>query len=211
QGDAHRDLRSGSPAFGRAAHRSLLACAFTGARGLPWGRPTATGADARRQDPIWSRARRQKARAPVEACYRGAGNCAVRFRHVVLAFMVPLLLGTVVATVGAVTIVLDRSARRELAAELDRSRQGFEQLTADRELLYRSESRVVAEEPRLKAVVATEDVTHETVLGVASELRRALQADIFLIADGHGRLLADTANSEAAGDDVTGLPLIARA
>jgi len=135
----------------------------------------------------------------------------VRFRHVVLAFMVPLLLGTVVATVGAVTIVLDRSARRELAAELDRSRQVFEQLTADRELLYRSESRVVAEEPRLKAVVATEDVTHETVLGVASELRRALQADIFLIADGHGRLLADTANSEAAGDDVTGLPLIARA
>ncbi|HJZ87329.1 MAG TPA: SpoIIE family protein phosphatase [Polyangia bacterium] len=135
----------------------------------------------------------------------------MKFRAVLLGVMLLLLAGVVLATMGAAALVLNRSARRDLGEQLGRARQVFEQLHTDRQLLYRSESRVVAEEPRVKAVVATEDVTHETVLGVASELRRALQCDLFLITDGRGRLVADTKNPQADGFDMAGVPLIARA
>jgi len=135
----------------------------------------------------------------------------VRFRTNVLLAMVLLVVGIVAATVFAATAVIDHSARADLAESLMRDRQVFEDLQKYRQTLFQTEIRVVAEEPRLKAVAATEDITHETVLGVARELQKAVGCDVFLITDGEGRLLADVADPTASGYDMTKNPLVKRA
>lgn len=125
--------------------------------------------------------------------------------------MVLLVVGIVAATVAAATVVIDRSARADIAQSLARDHRAFEDLQAYRKALFRTEIRVVAEEPRLKAVAATEDVSHETVLGVARELQKAVGCDVFLITDGDGRLLADVADPTASGFDMAQNPLVKRA
>src|SRR5262249_21389121 len=87
----------------------------------------------------------------------------------------------------------------------------FTELQGYRQSLFRAEIRVVAEEPRLKAVAATEEITHETILGVAQELRRAVGSELFLITDGRGQLLADVAAPEARGGALGHDPVVATA
>jgi sigma-B regulation protein RsbU (phosphoserine phosphatase) len=125
--------------------------------------------------------------------------------------MLTLVVGVAIATVTAASILIDRSAHTDLAASLARDRQAFDDLQGYRQTLFRSQIRVVAEEPRLKAVAATEEITHETVLGVARELKVAVGCDLFLITDGDGRLLADVADASASGFDMASNPLVARA
>lgn len=125
--------------------------------------------------------------------------------------MLVLVVGVAIATVTAASILIDRSARTDLTESLARDRLAFEDLQGYRQTLFRSQIRVVAEEPRLKAVAATEEITHETVLGVARELKAAVGCDLFLITDGEGRLLADVADAEAAGYDMSSNPLIKKA
>lgn len=135
----------------------------------------------------------------------------MRFRTILLAVMVGLIVAALGATVGRVALMIQTSAREEIAADLRRSRDLFDTIRSYRESLHKSESRVVAEEPRLKAVVATEDVSHETVLGVAFELRRALQSDLFLITDADGRLVADVLEPTATGFDLSPNPVVGAA
>ena len=61
------------------------------------------------------------------------------------------------------------------------------------------ECRVVAEEPRLRAVVATEDVARETILDAVRTLAETLHAGVFVIVDADGNLIADSAAPEADG------------
>lgn len=135
----------------------------------------------------------------------------MRFRTGVLLAMLILVVGVAIATVTAASILIDRSARTDLAESLARDHLAFEDLQGYRQTLFRSQIRVVAEEPRLKAVAATEEITHETVLGVARELKVAVGCDLFLITDGDGRLLADVADANAAGFDMSSNPLVAKA
>src|SRR5215472_5774354 len=107
----------------------------------------------------------------------------MRFRTVVLLGTLTLLAAVIAATIVAVTTVIDHTARADIAAGLERTKRVFEDLVSYRQSLLRAEARVVAEEPRLKAVVATEEITHETVLGVAEELRRTIGCDVFVLAD----------------------------
>lgn len=125
--------------------------------------------------------------------------------------MLILVVGVAIATVTAASILIDRSARTDLAESLARDHMAFEDLQGYRQTLFRSQIRVVAEEPRLKAVAATEEITHETVLGVARELKVAVGCDLFLITDGDGRLLADVADASAAGFDMSANPLVSKA
>jgi sigma-B regulation protein RsbU (phosphoserine phosphatase) len=135
----------------------------------------------------------------------------MRFRTILLAAMVALIAAALGVTVGRVAFTIQASARSAIAEDLRRSRDLFDSIRLYRESLHKSEGRVVAEEPRLKAVVATEDISHETVLGVAFELRKALQSDLFLITDGDGRLVADVLEPTAQGFDLKPNPLIAAA
>jgi sigma-B regulation protein RsbU (phosphoserine phosphatase) len=127
----------------------------------------------------------------------------MKFRTLLMAALVALVAVTVVATLLAVSGVIDHTARTDLAAQLERGRRVFEDLQRYRESLYRAESRAVADEPRLKAAVDTQEVSQETVLGVAVDLRKAVQSDLFLLTDGTGHLLADVADPKASGFDLS--------
>ena len=129
-----------------------------------------------------------------------------------IALAMSLALAVALAVTGLiVSRVLERAARRELESELARGRGVFEDLLLYRKTLHRAESRVLADEPRLKAVVATDDVTAATVLGVIADLRRALRCDLLLIIDRGGRLLASATHPEEAGAVLAENPTVAAA
>ena len=135
----------------------------------------------------------------------------MRFRTVLLASLVALVGVTVVATLLAVSGVIDHAAQGELADKIERGRRVFEDVQRYRATLYRAESRAIADEPRLKAAVDTQEVSQETVLGVAADLRKAIQSDLFLLTDGTGHLLADVADANASGFDLSKNPEVAAA
>src|SRR4051812_26959797 len=114
----------------------------------------------------------------------------MKLRSVLLFGILALVGATLTATIAVVAGVLERAARSDVSDQLVRNRQVFEELQSYRQLLFRSETRVVAEEPRLRAVAAAQEVSHETVVGVALDLRKVLRSDLFLLTDGQGRLLA---------------------
>jgi sigma-B regulation protein RsbU (phosphoserine phosphatase) len=136
---------------------------------------------------------------------------ASTFRGNLLAGVLALVAAMLVTTVGAVALLLDRSARRDVAEALRGGQRVFDDLQSYRESLFRAEAGLMAEEPRLKAVVATQDVTRETVLGVAQDLRRAVGSDLFLLTDAGGRLVADVADPTASGFDLADNPVVAEA
>jgi len=116
-----------------------------------------------------------------------------------------LLLGTLPVIAGALTlamlatgVVLRQAARRSVVDELTRTQRVFAEVQSYRRSLIRAEASVIAEEPRLKAVVATEDVSPATLLGVARDLRKLIQSDLFIIVDADGRLRLDLADPGAA-------------
>jgi signal transduction histidine kinase len=134
---------------------------------------------------------------------------AVKFRSLLLLDLVLLVTFTVAATVGAVALVQSRSAKRQVVEEVIRSRQVFEELHEHRKSLFRAQARVVAAEPRVKAVVSAADITTETVLGVAQELRQAVASDLLLLTDAEGSVLADASNPAATGLSLADEPLVA--
>ncbi len=134
-----------------------------------------------------------------------------KFRSTVMLGMLAVLAGVLAATAGVFTVVLDGSARRDTAEELTRTRRVFEDLHAYRQSLLRAEGRVVSEEPRLKAVIATDSISHETVVGVANELRQTLQTDVFVLTDEKAQLVVDVANPKAEDGDLSTNKLIADA
>lgn len=133
----------------------------------------------------------------------------MRFRTAIALTTSLVLAAALMATVTVVTVVLQRAAHRLLAHELERGRMVFEDMLRYRKSLHRAESRVLGDEPRLKAVVATDDVTRATVLGVISDLRRLFRCDLLLMTDRHGRLIADALHPEDFGDDLGANPTIA--
>lgn len=119
------------------------------------------------------------------------------------AIAVTLIVAQAVAllgTTGTVSAVLSRAARVELTEALMRDRSAFLSLLSYRRALQHAESRIIADEPRLKAIAATDDVSRETVVGVIADLRRALRCDLLLVTDQSGRLLADSLHPEDRGD-----------
>lgn len=121
--------------------------------------------------------------------------------------LVALVLATTIATIA---VVFDRSARARLADELVRSREVTLALHASRQDLYLQSCRVVAEEPRLRAVVATEDVARETVVDGVQALAATLEPGVFVVVDAVGRLIADHSAPDDEGFDLSGLPVVAR-
>ncbi|MCC6998466.1 MAG: SpoIIE family protein phosphatase [Deltaproteobacteria bacterium] len=124
----------------------------------------------------------------------------MRLRTVVFVSFALLVVVALGVSIGAVTLVTRRAARSQVGTELARSRDVTLELHALRGNNASAECRVVAEEPRLKAVVAAEDVAHETVIDVAQSLAGSLGSSIFVLTDGEGVLLADVAAPEAAGE-----------
>ncbi len=126
----------------------------------------------------------------------------MKLRTTVFLWVIVLVLAVLGAAIGTIAIVFDRSTRTRLAEEATRSREVVMDLHEERTRLARQECRVVAEEPRLKAVVATEDVARETILDAVRTLSQTVDASVFVIVDAQGALIADSAAPDAAGFDL---------
>lgn len=135
----------------------------------------------------------------------------MKLRSAIALTILLALAAALLVTAAVVSVVLDRTARRALTQELARERAALEDMIRYRKSLHRAESRVLADEPRLKAVAATEDVTEATILGVISDLRRALRCDLLLMTDAQGRLIADSAHPKESGQSLADVPAIATA
>lgn len=132
-------------------------------------------------------------------------------RTTVFLWVLVLVLAVLGVTIGAIATVLDRSARQRVAADLERGREVTLDLHAARQSLYRQECRVVADEPRLRAVVATEDIARETIVDSVTTLATTVGAGVFVIVDPAGRLIVDHAVPGATGFDLSDRPAVQRA
>jgi sigma-B regulation protein RsbU (phosphoserine phosphatase) len=135
----------------------------------------------------------------------------MKFKFAILIGVLPLVVGILAATVAGVSAVLHEGARASIAADLSRGRRVFQDLQEYRRSLLLSQNRVVAEEPRLKAVAATENVNRATVVEVAEELHKLVGSDLFLITDPAGRLVVDIADPTTVGSDLSGYAVVKRA
>jgi phosphoserine phosphatase RsbU/P len=132
----------------------------------------------------------------------------VKLRTTVFLWVLLLVVVVLGATIGVIYVVFDRNTRERVAGELARSRDVTLDLHASRETLHRQECRVVAEEPRLKAVVATEDVARETIVDSIRDLANTLRAGVFVIVDADGNLIADNAHPEEEQGSLAQLPVV---
>ena len=135
----------------------------------------------------------------------------MKLRSSLVLGTLPVAAGALILAMIATGVVLRRAARQGVAESLARTQRVFGEVQSYRRSLIRAEARVIAEEPRLKAVVATEDVSRATFLGVARDLRKVIQSDLFIITDGAGRLRVDLANPGAADADMSQVPVVAAA
>lgn len=112
-----------------------------------------------------------------------------------LAFAVVSLVG-----VGAALFTVERylahAARETLTTELTQAGEVYTTFVQERGARREAEAKVVAEEPRLKAVVRTLDIDQVTLEDVADELRRASGADLFALTDRAGTVVADVSSTK---------------
>ncbi len=132
----------------------------------------------------------------------------MKLRTSLLLGVFGVILGLVAATVVVLTLLLERDARRGLATQLDRAEAVYQDLHDLRSSLHRSETLTMAQEPRLKAAVATTDIDRSTLLDIAQEMQQTARADILLLLDATGHLLADAAEPTQAGHDLRDQDLV---
>ncbi len=135
----------------------------------------------------------------------------MKLRTTVFVWVFALVVIVLGATIAAVTLLLEGSTRDRVAAELERSRDVTLDLHTGRQSLHRQECRVIADEPRVKAVVASEDVPRETILDAVRTLAETAKAGVFLIVDAEGRLIADATAPEEEGHALGELPVVGQA
>src|SRR5262245_36456819 len=126
----------------------------------------------------------------------------MKFERVLLLGVVALVAGIVGAVVLTINFVLHAAAVDDGEERLRLSQELFVKLQEYRASTMRGEARVLADEPRLRAVMATDEITAETAFEVASELRLAIGSDLFVVTDDEGTVLADVADEGAGGDDL---------
>jgi PAS domain S-box-containing protein len=129
-----------------------------------------------------------------------------------------LLLGTIApiafiacGVVFALQQVLDREAQRRLATGIQQTHRILDDLQQFRASQIRAQARMLANEPRLKAVMATAGVTPDTVLGVIQDLRSDLASDLFLVTHSDGIVVADATGRRAVGSSLADDRLVATA
>lgn len=116
----------------------------------------------------------------------------MKLRTTVFLWVLLLVVVVLGSTIGVIYVVFDRSTRERVAGELVRSRDVTLDLHASRAIQTRQECRVTSEEPRLKAVVATEDPA--TIADSVRDLANTLRGGVFVIVDAEGFVVADSAD-----------------
>jgi sigma-B regulation protein RsbU (phosphoserine phosphatase) len=127
----------------------------------------------------------------------------MKLRTGLLLGIATLVVAIVASTVFAVVVVVDRAERTKLRGDLDRSHGVFADMMRYRSASYRSDCVVAANEPRLRAVVATEEIPRENIIGAIAEMRTSLGSDLFVLTDPAGVLVGDVLDPKAEGDDLS--------
>jgi len=135
----------------------------------------------------------------------------MRFRTSLLVGVLGLVGIMLAAIVPTLALTLETRARNDLSQNLEQGAETLAGLRALQRSLFRAQCQVVAQSPRLKAVVATQDISRETIVDVAKELQEVIESDLFVITDGNGRLIVDTADPEVSGHAMSNLAEIREA
>jgi sigma-B regulation protein RsbU (phosphoserine phosphatase) len=126
----------------------------------------------------------------------------MKLRTGMILVIVVLVAAIVASTAGAVAFFVNRAESRKLREDLDRSDAVFREQLNYRAAKLRSDCRVVANEPRTRTVLGTQDISRETIAGVMDELRTSLGSDLFLLTDPEGLLIVDIKDPQAMGFDL---------
>lgn len=135
----------------------------------------------------------------------------MKLRTAITLTILGALAVALLATTVVVSRVLTEAAHRQLSQQLAQESASLADMLRYRKSLHRAETRMLADEPRLKAVVSTDDVTSATVQGVVVELKRALRCDLLIVTDRSGIVLADSAHADAEGASLAANPALSRA
>lgn len=117
-----------------------------------------------------------------------------------LALAMSLLVAlVVVAAMLSTGAYLRREVGRQLVEDLDRTSDLLQEVQLLRLERLSSENRVVADEPRLKAVVNSAEIDEQTVRDTAMEMREVSRSDLFLLLGPDGAVRANVAADGKAG------------
>ena len=115
----------------------------------------------------------------------------MRFRGVLFWIVIAIVAAVLAAAVASISLVIQRTARAELADALVRDRAALQDLVASRDALLAAQLSMVAEEPRLKAVLAAPDVDVATIADVVGELGDSMHAERLALVDPDGKVVID--------------------
>ena len=138
----------------------------------------------------------------------------MRFRGVLFWIVIAIVAAVLAAAVASISLVIQRTARDELADALVRDRAALDDLVASRDELLAAQLSVVAEEPRLKAVLAAPDVDVATIADVVGELGDSMHAERLVLVDPDGKVVIDLDRGKIQpdrGDDWSKRPAVAAA
>lgn len=131
------------------------------------------------------------------------------------ALRVGVLLGVVVVTVG-LAVGWMMMAQRELAGSaelagaytLERAHGVFELVRARSQDDLRAQCRVMVEDPRLKATLATEGVDEATVADILADLGKLRGAGFLMVLSHEGRVFAEAGAPALRGLDLSGSSVV---
>jgi hypothetical protein len=119
---------------------------------------------------------------------RVAQRCSVRTRDLLIVAMALIIASSTLASMLIVRHRLRAEVTNDLSDDLLHSVITFENLQAQRLSALEHENALLADEPRLKALMTTSD--DRTIEDGALELWRVSSNDLFALADPHGRVVA---------------------
>jgi serine/threonine-protein kinase len=127
----------------------------------------------------------------------------------ILLFTAALVVLLVGGTLAFTAVQADRLARSTIDAGLKETRDVWQAIQADRFNKLKLGVRVLANDPYFKAALAERD--QATTLDSIGERGEDLGADFMMATDPAGVLVARTDRPSAAGDDLSGDPIVRRA
>lgn len=130
----------------------------------------------------------------------------MRLRTAVFSGGVLLVTLVVAAVAVSVYVVVDRSARREVDRALEKSAAVLGDVMAYQQAQLANDARLVADEPRIKALFGAE-IDPDTIAGEAARARERIGARLLLMVDREGTLLVDVDHPDDAGASLTDNPV----
>lgn len=133
----------------------------------------------------------------------------LRLRARIAVWMVAIILGVVAFSLSVVSWRVGRQVRETLESDLQKTIEVFQASQRDRSAALRTINRILADEPKMKALISHKDPA--TVLDEAHTFHDLAESDRFILLYPDGTIAADVHRPEAAGEDLSGWPVVQEA